>query len=49
MVGRLAQHLSTTVWMRSGKKAKFEIVGIRTEEVKKLVERGIVGLNERVD
>lgn len=48
-MGRLAQHLSTTVWMRSGEKARFELVGVRTEEVKKLVERGIVGLNERVD
>lgn len=46
MVGKLAQHLSTTVYLRSGKKARFEVVGARSEEGKAFMENGMVGLRE---
>lgn len=46
MLGRLAQHLSTTVWLRSEKKARFEIVGAKTDEGKAYIETGMVGLRE---
>lgn len=46
MLGKLAQHLSTTVYLRSGKKARFEVVGARTGDEKAFIEGGMVGLRE---
>jgi len=46
MLGKLAQHLSTTVYLRSGTKARFEVVGARTGDGKAFIEYGMVGLRE---
>ena len=46
MLERLAQHLSTTVWLRSEKKARVEVVGAKTDEGKAYIEAGMVGLRE---
>lgn len=46
MLGKLAQHLSTTVYLRSGKKAQFEVVGARAGDEKAFIEGGMVGLRE---
>ena len=46
MLGKLAQHLSTTVYLRSERKARFEVVGAKTGEGKAFIEAGMVGLRE---
>ncbi|MCJ1268607.1 hypothetical protein MMC22_008495 [Lobaria immixta] len=46
VLGRLAQLLSTTVYLRSGKKTRFEVVGARTGNEKAFIECGMVGLRE---
>lgn len=46
MLGQLVQHLSTTVYLRSGKKARFEVVGAKTGEGKAFIEGSMVGLRE---
>ena len=46
MLGKLAQLLSTTVYLRSGRKTRFEVVGAKTEGGKAFVEAGMVGLRE---
>lgn len=46
MLGRLVQHLSTSVYLRSGKKARFEVIGARTVEGKAFIEGSMVGLRE---
>lgn len=44
MLAKLAQHLSTTVYLRSEKKARFEVVGVKTDEGKAFIEGSMVGL-----
>ena len=46
MLGKLTQHLSTTVYLRLGRKARFEDVGAKTGEGKAFIEAGMVGLKE---
>ena len=46
MLGKLAQHLSTTVYLRSERKARFEVVGAKSGEGKAFIEAGMVGLRE---
>ena len=43
---RLVQHPSTTVYMRSGKRARFEVRGARTVAGKAFIEDSMVGLKE---
>ncbi|CAF9906132.1 hypothetical protein IMSHALPRED_004094 [Imshaugia aleurites] len=43
MLGKLTQHLSTTVYLRSERKARFEVVGAKTDAGKAFIEAGMVG------
>ena len=42
-VARLVQHLSTTLWLRTGKRVRFYILGCSTDEGKAFVESSTVG------
>ena len=44
--GRLVQHLSTCVYLRSGKRARFEVQGTWTVQGKAFIEGSMVGLRE---
>ena len=46
MLGKLVQHLSTTVYLRSGGKTKFALVGAQTVDGKAFIEGSMVGLAE---
>lgn len=46
MLGRLAQHLSTTVYLRSERRTRFEVVGATTGYGKAFIEGSMVGLRE---
>ena len=46
MLGKLVQHLSTTIYLRSRGKTKFAVVGARTRDGKAFIEGSMVGLTE---
>ena len=49
MLGKLAQHLSTTVHLRSGGKTRFAVVGARTTDGKAFIEGSMIGLIKDAD
>ena len=46
LLGRLVQHLSTSVHLRSGRRAHFEVQGARTVRGNAFIEGSMIGLKE---